>query len=493
MGKLQQASLTLGFTLLFLCKALDLGATVPVVSSSRNKSIDESIPQEVACANRGEDVYLFLADKIAEKMEEKVSDDDLERLYRGIINSPIMLKDPTWGDLVDSIVYSFPVKSPFSKNVLLKGLPGLFHADWKNSKPKNVLSHELKGGEPTYVKYGRLAIINMAIKGEALGVDICGNELQETNFNEGRLSFDLNDFRTSYHALWISDLYEWFKNHYPNIDQRLFNEATKWKDGEPIFVEGAVGDRDKDSAFFKDVIYVTNPERLDRIATEYSRKIVKWFEIDWSKSGVGTDGKVVHPSIISEHTNFSAQFFGAVELVHLMSRTNESGKGLQIMAFSAGVNVLLMAAQLYEGLGKGGSPFGNVILVQGSISPVRDLTPIINLTSKTGRVIITRNIEDTYYLGSGTKSAIGFAGGGVLFGRGESLGLKGVSKNSSLSKWAKRVEVWDIDHQTTVVRGRLSSYASDFNDSIYTKNAESEHWHWFSRSNLRRLMKVLKF
>ena len=468
--------------------------TTLLLSSGTSSSIDaedrvEIIPHDVACAYRGEDFYSFLLDKIAERVEEDgVNQENLDALKARIITSSIMSGNPSWSELADSIIHTYQIKSDTSKAIIERALPQIFNMNQASGRVKGGLEDEMRGKDRLGVKLAKLLLLKMVMDGKVHKIDVCGTESQVVAFDEGPLLLNLNDFRVGYHGLWLADLYGWFKNRYPNLDQKLFDEARGWKAPMPVFIEGATGDKPADGGRKRDIYFSANVERLGRITSEFKRKPIKWFEIDWSKSDVDVDGKVSHPSIIEEHKNFSAQFMGAVELVHLMEIAHERGDRLEVMAFSAGTNVIVMAAEIYKGLGKKGTPFKGVILVQGSIGYGRDLSPLTGLTSAKGRIVVTRNREDSFYLSAGTRS-IGYAGGMELFGKGDSIGYFGVGAGGGDG----RIEVWDIYQQPEITKGRKPLLNSEFRGSKVTESAEGEHWHWFAPHNFRRLIKLFFF
>lgn len=461
--------------LMFTLLLLSAGATLEL-SPAEAQSGEDVIPKEVACSFREEDFYSFLVDKIAQKVAGDINDKSLDSLKAKILDPSAKVIPANAG-----IECLFSEDSCFRRNEAGRNdsLSGM-------GSMKKVIEEELKSKDSIEYKYAKLTTLKMVMDGEKFNV--CGSESQSVVFEGGSLSFNLNEFRTMYHKLWLADLYLWFKNRHPNLDQKLYEEARKWRAPMPIFIEGATGDKSEDGRRKRDVYTSTRKERLEKISSEYKKKSIQWFVVDWSKSGIAIDGKISHPSIIDEHKNFSAQFLGAVELVHLMSIALESGEQLQVMAFSAGANVVLMASEIYKGLGKSGVPFKNVILVQGSIYQGRDLTPLTELTKTRGRVVVTRNREDSFYLGAGTKS-LGVSGGMELFGKGDSIGFNGTMGGSQSSK----VEVWDIYDEPMISKGRKPLLHSEFRDSKFTDTVEEEHWRWFSPYNFRRLIKLFFF
>src|SRR3990167_5106656 len=121
---------------------------------------------------------------------------------------------------------------------------------------------------------------------------------------------------------------------------------------------------------------------------------------------------------------------------------------------------------------KQGKPFNRVLIVQGSIYQGLSLNDLLSLMGPGGKVIVTRNNNDSFLLQVGTQSPIGLAGGNKLFGRGEGIGFNGPTDQGT----REMVDVLDIREVRAIDVGRTPSSGQGFGNRLFKESSKSQHW-----------------
>ena len=459
----------------------------PTISESTNNAW--TYPEDVLCELKWGDFFEFMADQFAEVSQRKTPE-DLQQIEQTVSNLPIIQTSKSFKDLYKQLNTKFLYWRVTGESYGSRALVELFNAKKEGDSPSASLRGIAEGKRPIPFRYGRLKAIGLVLRGEILSHNPCETKDLISLNDKDLPQISMNKFRQLYHDNWIGEAYRWFIENYPEKDQRLKATTDLWEPWMPVLVEGAEGDRrEEDIEISKDGKELSRIDRLDQYATRTAGFPVNWYMVNWSRSFTDEKGNIQHPSIVTEHLNFDSQFLGAIELFHIMRRAISKGTSIQLIAFSAGSNVLFMATKMYRAQFKQGKPFNRVLIVQGSIYQGLSLNDLLSLMGPGGKVIVTRNNNDSFLLQVGTQSPIGLAGGNKLFGRGEGIGFNGPTDQGT----REMVDVLDIREVRAIDVGRTPSSGQGFGNRLFKESSKSQHWLWFTPENLRRLMGQLKF